>query len=127
VSISASGFESGALRLQHRGVYCVVWIHTDRPGTSALRVSLAFNSSETTRWATGPSQDSACAAGSSYVHVGNDPYRVDELSVTSYRFCGDDVIPPPIVSRGDRLWVAYSNLSLHLTLSYRILPKGRRW
>lgn len=49
---------------------------------------------------------SGCAK--SYLHIGNDAFRTDVDSLTSYKFC-DVIWDLEIVSRGHYLWIVYNN------------------
>lgn len=49
---------------------------------------------------------SGCAK--SYLHIGNDAFRTDVDSLTSYKFC-DVIWDLEIVSRGHFLWIVYNN------------------
>ncbi|XP_022343630.2 uncharacterized protein LOC111136804 [Crassostrea virginica] len=44
----------------------------------------------------------------SYLHIGNDAFRTDVDSLTSYKFC-DVIWDLEVVSRGNFLWIVYSN------------------
>ncbi|XP_048752348.1 low-density lipoprotein receptor 1-like [Ostrea edulis] len=44
----------------------------------------------------------------SYLHIGNDAYRTDVDSLTSYKFC-DVVWDLEVVSRSEFLWIVYNN------------------
>ena len=44
----------------------------------------------------------------SYLHIGNDAFRTDVASLTSYKFCGV-IWDLEVVSRGNFLWIVYSN------------------
>lgn len=44
----------------------------------------------------------------SYLHIGNDAFRTDVDSLTSYKFC-DVIWDLEIVSRGHYLWIVYNN------------------
>ncbi|XP_062591862.1 uncharacterized protein LOC134253336 isoform X2 [Saccostrea cucullata] len=46
--------------------------------------------------------------GNSYLHIGNDMYRTDIDSLTSYKFC-DVIWDLEVVSRGNYLWIVYNN------------------
>ena len=123
-TIHAKAFESARVELyQGRNAYCIIWIVADT-ATPTFQIDLSFNSS-TARAISASPDPLSCSASSSYIHVGNDVHRVNELSLTSYWFCGDvNELPPPIVSRGQVMWVAYFNQSLPITIAYSILPTG---
>ena len=60
--------------------------------------------------------------------MGNSRYAVDIKSMTSYKFCENEV-PQEVVSRGRKLWVVYSarggiGVFSGMAIKYEILPYG---
>ena len=123
-TIHAEPFKSNTLSLStnsspHEPMYCVLWIvYLEQ----SCHIDLHFNRTDI-----GAKDPNGC---SSYVHIGNDVNRVNQPSLTSYKFCAGQVLPA-IVSRGHVMWIAFMINTTRSTwfpwqqLSYSVLPRGR--